>query len=125
MSGGYWNYENDVLAHEIFGYHFDFECGLEGSEHDFQYEEAVKKNPLKDRELSALAFDVFCLLHSFDWAESGDTDWDNYHSSVFSFKKRWFEEIRSEQIRRIIDISILDLKNDLYRTFIEESEKEN
>ena len=39
-----------------------------------------------DPEISALVYDLFCLLHSYDWAESGDTDMDAYQKDVEIFK---------------------------------------
>ena len=44
-----------------------------------------------DPEISALVYDVFCLLHSYDWAESGDTDMDAYQKDVEIFKSQWFK----------------------------------
>ena len=117
MSGGYWNYSNDSLAHEIFGYWFDVGCGLDSAKHDSFLKAAVHENPMEDPEISALLYDVFCLLHSYDWAKSGDTDEDVYRKNAAAFKKRWFKPTRKQQIRAMIDICVENLKDDLYKTF--------
>lgn len=75
MSGGRWNYTNDVLVHEILGYYFDVGYGLDGKEHDRYLKDAIHENALADPEISGLVYDIFCLLHSYDWAESGTQTW--------------------------------------------------
>lgn len=74
MSGGCWNYMNDSAASEILGYHIYVGYGLDSDRHEKNYKQVIRDNPLGDPEISALVYDVFCLLHSYDWAESGDTD---------------------------------------------------
>ena len=81
-----------------------------------------KYNPLGDPEISALVYDVFCLLHSYDWAESGDTDMNDYQKDVEIFKNRWFKKTRKDRIKEMIDISTEKLKEDLYQAFGLETE---
>ena len=88
MSGGCWNYMNDSAASEILGYHIYVGYGLDSDKHEKNYKQVVRDNPLGDPEISALVYDVFCLLHSYDWAESGDTDMDAYQKDVEIFKRR-------------------------------------
>ena len=78
-----------------------------------------------DPEISALVYDVFCLLHSYDWAESGDTDMDAYQKDVEIFKGRWFKKARIDRIKEIIDISTEDLKDELYSAFGCEAESDD
>lgn len=73
-------------------------------------------------EISALVYDVFCLLHSYDWAESGDTDMDAYQKDVEIFKSQWFKKARKDRIKEMIDISTEKLKEDLYKAFGFETE---
>lgn len=117
MSGGCWNHTNDVLAHEILGYYFDIHYGLDGKEHNDFLKEAIHQNPLKDPEISGLVYDVFCLLHSYDWAVSGDTCMGDYQQDVTAFKKRWFKKTRTAQIEEMINICTENLKADLFKTF--------
>ena len=122
MSGGRWNYTNDVLVHEILGYYFDVGYGLDGKEHDRYLKDAIHENALADPEISGLVYDIFCLLHSYDWAESGDTDMDAYQKDVEIFKSRWFKKARKDRIKEMIDISTEKLKEDLYQAFGFETE---
>ena len=117
MSGGYWDYRNDTLADELFGYQCDTSHGLKGDRHDACLRTAIKNNPLGDPEVSALVYDVFCLLHSYDWAASGDTCSDSYRKDVEDFKKRWMKRSRKDQIRELIDICADNLKKELYEAF--------
>ena len=105
MSGGCWNYMNDSAASEILGYHIYVGYGLDSDKHEKNYKQVVRDNPLGDPEISALVYDVFCLLHSYDWAESGDTDMNDYQKDVEIFKKRWFKKARKDRIKEMIDIS--------------------
>lgn len=75
-----------------------------------------------DPEISALVYDVFCLLHSYDWAESGDTDMDAYQKDVEIFKSQWFKKARKDRIKEMINISTEKLKEDLYKVFGFETE---
>lgn len=75
-----------------------------------------------DPEISALVYDVLCLLHSYDWAESGDTDMDAYQKDVEIFKSQWFKKARKDRIKEMIDISTEKLKEDLYKVFGFETE---
>lgn len=117
MSGGYWDDRDRALATDIFGYHIDTGCGLDGDRHDENMRIVIKDNRLGDPEISALAFDIFCLLHSFDYAKSGDSDQEDYREDVAAFKKRWLNTAGTEQIRHMIDICITNLWKDLYETF--------
>lgn len=125
MSGGRWNYMNDVLVHEILGYYYDTSYGLDGERHDAYLKDAIHGNALADPEISGLVYDIFCLLHSYDWAESGDTDMEAYQADVAAFKKRWFKKTRKDQIRQMVDICTDNLKQDLYKAFGCEPPKED
>lgn len=117
MSGGCWNYMNDSAASEILGYHIYVGYGLDSERHNENYKMVVRDNPLGDPEISALVYDVFCLLHSYDWAESGDTDMNDYQKDVEIFKNRWFKKTRKDRIKEMIDISTEKLKEDLYQAY--------
>ena len=122
MSGGCWNYMNDSTASEILGYHIYVGYGLDSERHNENYKMVVRDNPLGDPEISALVYDVFCLLHSYDWAESGDTSMDAYQKDVAIFKDRWFKKARRDRIKEMIDISIEKLQEELYQAFEFETE---
>ena len=120
MSGGYWNYSDRSLASDIFSYYLDTDCGLCSEEHDKALKNAIRMNPMEDPEISGILYDIFCLLHSYDWAKSGDTDMDSYRKDVAAFKSRWFNKDRSVQIKETVDICIENLREDLYQAFLPE-----
>ena len=105
MSGGYYNYKEKLLSSEIFGWETE------------TTEQAIKLNPLKDKEISGIVFDLLNLLQEFDWAISGDTNMRNYYEEVTKFKDKWLNSEAKDRIRYIIDNSIKDLKEELYLSF--------
>lgn len=89
MSGGRFNYSDSVAQSEIFGY-----CDDNGR----------IPNVFKDREISELIWDVFNLIHDFDWYESGDTSEGSYNKAKAEFKAKWFTEAgRTERFERYIE----------------------
>lgn len=111
MSGGHFNYENDHLAYETYGYEVNVNYGLENLQEDSA--RAANLNPLEDREISELVYDVFCLLHSFDWYKECDTSYETYKKDVLFFKRKWFgqeleariDKLTERAIRRIEDVA--------------------
>ena len=72
MSGGRFDYKDSILKDEIYGW-------------------ADKPiNVFEDREISELVWDVFDLIHDFDWYTSGDTCKETYLKAKSDFKKKWF-----------------------------------
>ena len=120
MSGGRFNYANDSLCEEIFGWDLHPDYGEKGFS---KSAEARKINPLKDAELSEMVYDMFCVLHSFDWCASGDTGEETYISDVSRFKKKWLKVTAEQRYKRQIDLQLEECRNDLYRIFgVEENE---
>lgn len=103
MSGGYFDYKDDYAKSEIFGYEYDYRD--------------AKKNVFQDDEISELVWDVFGLIHDFDWYKSGDTDEQDYIKSKSDFKKKWFDSDKKTRVKRIIDNRIELLKKQLYKTW--------
>ena len=114
MSGGHFNYLNDTLCYEIYGWGVDPDYGNEGFK---QSEIARDINPLEDFIVSELVFDVLCLLHSYDWYKSGDTDEETYREDVKHFKEKWLKLIPESTIRGIVDERTTNLRDELYRAF--------
>lgn len=98
MSGGYFDYLDDKLKTEIFGF---------GQE---------PKNAFEDKEISQLVWDMLDLMHEYDWYASGDTSKETYLEAKAEFKKRWLSN-RGVRVKRLINESIDDLKKELYETF--------
>lgn len=102
MSGGRFNYQDGALKSEIFGY--------------FYGEPKSVPNVFEDREISELVWDVFDLIHDYDWYVSGDTGKQDYLDSKDKFKKKWFKN-RKALDKKIVDNALEELKCDLYETF--------
>ena len=122
MSGGHFNYKNDNLCSEIFGWGLSPDYG----EHGFKQSKIARRmNPLEDSIISELVFDVFCLLHSYDWYESGDTCEETYREDVKRFKEKWLKQPLEHRAKEIIEDAISNLREEMYLTFgIEETSKE-
>ena len=108
MSGGCFNYSNDATAREIFGYEVNINYGLEKLDADAK--KVADDDPLEDREISELVYDVFCLLHSYDWYTECDTSQETYKKDIKYFKKKWFEKTNDERLERLADRAIERIK---------------
>lgn len=100
MSGGFWDYKDNSLKFEIFNYKTE------------TTEQAMKENPLKDKVISGIVFDVLNLLHEFDWYISGDTSEEDYRAAVKIFKDRWLSDT-DKRNQYVIDVAVAALKSDL------------
>jgi hypothetical protein len=101
MSGGRFSYMNDTAKSEIFGWCSD--------------EERIP-NVFEDREISELIYDVFDLIHDYDWYASGDTCKETYLERKKEFKKKWLSN-SGVRVRKIIDESVDALRTELYETY--------
>lgn len=115
MSGGYYDYHNDDLGYEIFGYNVSIGYDLENRQKDIN---AVRKmNPMEDKLISELVYDVFCLLHSYDWYRSGDCSEESYRRDVDFFKQKWFKTIDEDSIKELISSELEEAKHNLETMF--------
>ena len=115
MSGGYWNYENDRAARAIFGLDMNVDYGKVGFK---QSKNARRENPLGDKMVSELVWDVFCLLHSYDWYMEGDTGEETYMEDLKRFKTKWLGVPLEEMVFREIDKALTEAKEDLIKIFL-------
>lgn len=97
MSGGHWNYQDSCLKNEIFNY---------GNK---------PFNVLEDMEISLLLWDMFELLHEFDWYKSDDTDKEDYLACKKAFKKKWIRNTnyRKDVLKKIIEDEFEAKKNEV------------
>lgn len=102
MSGGRFDYKDFELKDEIFGWVEDLNR---------------IPNVFEDREISELIWDVFELIHDFDWYKSGDTNEEDYLKAKNEFKDKWFKRDSAERMKEITDAALIELKEDLYKTF--------
>ena len=141
MSGGSftnYNYSDSSLANDIFGYRVSLLYGFgpdkfyskkkgdgcyEHYSSNYSREDYLanlktvrKNNPFDDVVISELVYDVLCLVHSKDYAESGDTTDDQYEDDVKAFKDKWFGgRFRKEYAKELFDERLEATKNDVYR----------
>ncbi len=130
MSGGKFDYKNDSLSNELFGWDVSTHYGIgESKLYNEFVAQARRTNPMRDRVLSELVYDVFCLLNSLDYWLSGDTSESQYRDDVKKFKKKWLKSPSKELVTREIEHTTTELQNildtlkaDLYRDLLWESE---
>ena len=106
MSGGLFNYMDSQLKDEIFGWTDQWH------------------NVFEDAEISELVWDIFDLMHDFDWYKKGDTSKETYLKAKASFKKKWLNN-RGVRVRRIVDEALQRTKDELCETFNIEEDAEN
>ena len=114
MSGGHFDYRNDNLCHDIYGWGVSANYGAKGFE---QSKIARRINPFEDLVISEIIFDVFCLLHSYDWYQSGDTCKETYRADVERFKKKWLNTLPQSYIQEVVDGEVTRLRDEIYKTF--------
>lgn len=123
MSGGFWDYRDNSLAHDIFGWRCNIDYGLEDSETlSISRQNVRRDNPFEDKEISELVYDVFCLIHSYDWYRSGDTGEDDYRKDVKYFKDKWFGRSVDDRIKSEIEKGVEEVKESLLQEFLYETD---
>lgn len=104
MSGGLWDYRNNDLEYDIFGY-------VENGDHT--------PNVFEDQEISNMIYEAFDLLRTFDYYKSGDYDKSDYLKAKQKFKEKWLHNTDPlERTRDIIEEEISKLRKELYETFL-------
>lgn len=107
MSGGRFNYVDNTLRSEIFGW------------------SDRPSNVFEDKEISELVWDVLNLIHEYDWYSCSDSSEEDYLKAKAKFKQKWFSN-PDERIKRIIDETVNECRSELYKTFgVFEKEKED
>lgn len=116
MSGGRWNYGQCNLGYEMFPTS-SVSYGLGEYEYDASIKQARKMNPMEDKQISELVFDVLCLIYSADWYRSGDTGEETYRKDVEFFKNKWLKAKYENLVKEAIDKNIEEARNELYTEF--------
>jgi hypothetical protein len=114
MSGGHFNYTNDTLCREIYNWMVSPNYGDRGFN---QSKLARQVDPFEDIIISELIFDVFCLMHSYDWYASADTGEETYRKDVQKFKDKWLKQMPEERIKEIIEDELNLARERLYNAF--------
>lgn len=125
MSGGHFNYDDRGLAHDIFGFAVAIDYNLEDEDNKESRKVVRRNDPFEDKEISELIYDVFCLIHSYDWAICGDTSIDQYRKDVKYFKDKWLNCPPDERVKREIDKCTDALKKELYTIFCEDYDNDD
>lgn len=114
MSGGHFN-GYFGLCGDVTGYWPGY--NLESEENRKNAELAARENKLADRQISEIAYDVFCLINSYDYWVCGDIREEHYRRDVDFFKRKWFQKPGVEDIERYIDRSMKETKDALLTEF--------
>lgn len=119
MSGGRFNYDNDQAGTSIFGWNVNIDYGLGDRKYYMEsVKEARQQNPFQDKQLSEMAYDLFCLLHSLDWYLPGDIGEDTYQKDRAFFKKKWLKPTASDLAAAEIEKSICECRAELLNTLL-------
>lgn len=112
MSGGHFNYSTDNACRDVFGWDVWPDYGDDGFK---QSAKARAIDPLEDIVMSELVFDVFCVLHSYDWYASGDIGEEAYREDVKRFKAKWLHPMSEDCAKEIVDGELKVVRDRLYR----------
>ena len=72
---------------------------------------------MEDVEISQLVFDIFDLLHSYDWYASGDTTEEDYLEDKDKFKKKWLrnKNYNEEVLKELIEEEFENKKQEILK----------
>lgn len=105
MSGGVFDYAGNYIGNRVFFHPVSVHYN---NLNDHAYcKLARNQNPMEDREVSELLFDIACLLHSCEWYKSGDNCEETYRKHLKQFKAKWFKRTNADVIESYKD----DLKS--------------
>lgn len=114
MSGGRFNYLDRSLTLEMFDVLSEYGMG------DDEYQRNVKRirrtNHFQDKVISELIYDVMCLIHSYDWYVSDDTDERTYRADVKFFKTKWLNFLDEKRVREIVDGELESVREELLKS---------
>ena len=105
MSGGSFNYLYSIISGQLFDYSISGHYGDIDNEENIRIAREV--NPMHDKELSELLYDVTCLLHALEWYESSDIGEDSYKKYVNQFKAKWLNRSDADRVKSYKE----DIKN--------------
>lgn len=106
MSGGYFSYRDGDLCEEIFG---TGPTLMGGAFYKDNIKKAIHRNPLGDKEISELVYDVMCLLREYDYYQESDTSRESYLAAKKQFKKKWFSTSRHERLQKQLSYALASI----------------
>lgn len=97
MSGGVFDYAGNYIGNRVFFYPISVHYNnLDKPEY---CRVARDQNPMEDRDISELLFDIACLIHSCEWYKSGDICEDDYREHLAKFKSKWFGRTDADRLK--------------------------
>lgn len=97
---------------------YGWELNPDYGERGFEKSKFAKEvNPMYDKVMSELVYDVFCVLHSLDWYLSGDNGEEQYREDVRTFKEKWLGKTQEEILRREIEDATIAFSRQLKKDF--------
>lgn len=102
MSGGHFNYQDDSLKSEMFG-----------------WSDKRDSNPMEDVELSQMVYEILDLIHELDWYKSGDSNENDYLEAKCNFKNKWLRnENYNDVIKGLIEEEFENKKQELLKMIV-------
>lgn len=92
-------YKDQETCEEIFGLTPTF---INGKEYINRICDVLARDPLEDMEISELVYDVFCLLHEYDYYQEMDSSREAYLESKKKFKVKWFNKTPKDRFDKQI-----------------------
>lgn len=101
MSGGSLGYVGDYIGNLVFDYHVNVH--YKNITEEAYCRLARNLNPMEDRDVSELLYDMACLLHSCEWYKSGDICEESYKKGLQKFKNKWFKRTSKDRLKAYKD----------------------
>lgn len=109
MSRGYFDYHNIVLWERLFPSCYHNTPG--------QTKIARRDDPMEDKLLSELVYDIMGVLNDLDSYKSGDISEAEYREVTEAFRAKWFDITNEDLLRREIENNLIEAKENLYKSF--------
>lgn len=109
MSRGYFDYHNIVLRDKLFPRCYHNTPG--------QTKMARRDDPMEDKLLSELVYDIMEVLDDLDCYKTGDINEAEYRETTEAFRAKWFDITNEDLLRREIENNLTEVKENLYKSF--------
>lgn len=124
MSRGCWDYTNERLMTDIFGYKFNQCCFGDEERAKFAIE-AGRMKPLIDSWFSELVYDIFAMLRTIDTVFSGDSGIERFNKDFKEFGKKYRQVPSEAEVKVIIDERIKTHTEELRKEILSRFEHVN
>lgn len=118
----YWDDTCRTFVHDLYGWDVYVNYGEKGFN---QSNIARNANPLKDKELSELLWDLLCVTYSRFYAESGDISEATYEKDREYFKTKWLKRSHKQRIKDEIDKHLTEARDQLYYELLVDKDDNN